>query len=209
MKMFVAELRHESLPHRGLAVGEESGADRQFGCSREPVTKGSTSFTFVTDGLASAVAQARVAAGGGKDVEVMGADLGRQLMNAGLIDELAITLVPIVLGGGATRLGEMPPGTPRFEQVEARSSPSVTHLRYHWSNRERSPHRQVGESHRSPTTDPTARRRRVWRITPWRGGTAGRRATRRPRSGRSTRRWKRRCHPCCRFRWPGRERLRS
>ena len=98
--------------------------------AHEPITKGSTSFTFVTDGLGSAVEQARAAAGGGKDVEVMGADLGRQLMKAGLIDELAITLVPIVLGGGATLFGDLPPGTPRFQQLDARSSASVTHLRY-------------------------------------------------------------------------------
>ena len=85
----------------------------------------------MTDGLGSAVEQARAAAGGGKDVEVMGADLGRQLMKAGLIDELAITLVPIVLGGGTTLFGDLPAeDLPRFQQLDARSSASVTHLRY-------------------------------------------------------------------------------
>lgn len=102
--------------------------------AREPITKGSTTFTFVTDGLESAVEQARAAAGG-KDVEVMGADLSRQLIGAGLIDELDITLVPIVLGGGATLFGGLPAAAARFEQLDVRSSATVTHLRYRVAHR--------------------------------------------------------------------------
>ena len=83
----------------------------------------------MTDGLESAVGQARAAAGD-QDIEVMGADLTRQLLSAELIDELAITLVPIVLGGGATLFGGLPPCAVRFEQIDARSSRTVTHVRY-------------------------------------------------------------------------------
>ncbi|MET0661918.1 MAG: dihydrofolate reductase family protein [Ilumatobacteraceae bacterium] len=102
--------------------------------AREPITTGSTTFTFVPDGLESAVEQARAAAAG-KDVEVMGADLSRQLMNAGLIDELDITLVPIILGGGATLFGGLPPAATSFEQLDAQSSATVTHIRYRVAHR--------------------------------------------------------------------------
>jgi len=97
--------------------------------ARASVKKGSTTFTVVTDGLESAVSEA-VAAAGTKDVEVMGADVSRQLLSAGLIDELVVTLVPIILGGGASLLGGLPPDLTGFEQIEARSSRTVTHVRY-------------------------------------------------------------------------------
>jgi dihydrofolate reductase len=97
--------------------------------TREPLVKGPTTFTFVTSGLHSAVEQARDAAGD-KDVNVMGADLTRQLMTAGLIEELQIDLVPIILGGGATLFGGLPVDAVSFEQVDARASATVTHIRY-------------------------------------------------------------------------------
>lgn len=56
-------------------------------------------FTFVTDGLESAVAQAKAAAGDGW-VEVGAADIARQCLNAGLLDEVRIDLIPVLLGGG-------------------------------------------------------------------------------------------------------------
>ena len=97
--------------------------------SREQIIKESTTFTFVTDGLGRAVERANAAAGG-KDVEVMGADLIRQLLIAGWIDELQITLVPIILGGGTPLLTGLAHGVVEFEQVASRSSATVTHLRY-------------------------------------------------------------------------------
>jgi len=131
------------MGRRTLDVGlGHWGDDGTFGVScfvvshhaREPISKGSTTFTFVTDGLGSAVEQARAAAGS-KDVEVMGADLSRQLMSAALIDELDITLVPIILGGGATLFGALPPHAARYEQIDARSSATVTHIRYRLAHR--------------------------------------------------------------------------
>jgi dihydrofolate reductase len=55
-------------------------------------------FTFVTDGVESAVAQAAAVAGSGI-VGVSGGDVVQQCLNAGLIDEIAIDLVPVLLGG--------------------------------------------------------------------------------------------------------------
>jgi len=64
-----------------------------------PPGNGKLSFTFVTDGIDSAVSQARQAAGG-KDVQVIGADTIQQCLNAGLCDELQLDIMPVLLGQG-------------------------------------------------------------------------------------------------------------
>jgi dihydrofolate reductase len=102
--------------------------------AHEPIVKGSTTFRVVTGGLELAVDQARAAAGN-KDVNVMGADLTRQLLVGGLIDELEISLVPIILGSGATLFGDLPPDVLHLEQLSARPSATVTHLRYRVQHR--------------------------------------------------------------------------
>ncbi|MFC8848403.1 MULTISPECIES: dihydrofolate reductase family protein [unclassified Micromonospora] len=74
------------------------------------VRGGGTSFTYVTDGVASAVEQARAAAGG-RDVAVAGGgSLVRQVLRAGLLDELELHVVPVVLGAGL-RLFDAGPGS--------------------------------------------------------------------------------------------------
>ncbi|MFG1798228.1 dihydrofolate reductase family protein [Nocardia sp. NPDC049149] len=96
---------------------------------RAPVTmEGGTTFTFVDDGIESALKQAREAAGG-KDVEIAGgAGAVRQYLAAGLLDELVLHLVPTVLGAGE-RLFDGVDGL-ALEPVEVIASPTVTHLRY-------------------------------------------------------------------------------
>jgi dihydrofolate reductase len=90
--------------------------------------RGGTTFTFVTDGIESALEQARAAAGD-KDVEIAGgAATVRQYLAAGLLDELVLHLVPVVLGAGE-RLLDGVPGI-AFEPTEVIASPAVTHLRY-------------------------------------------------------------------------------
>jgi dihydrofolate reductase len=99
--------------------------------ARETVAKqGGTSFIFVTDGLESALAQAREAAGD-KDVSVAGgASLVQQCIAAGLLDEMQIHLVPVFLGGGV-RLFDQLGDTRRDLEVErAIHSPAVTHVKY-------------------------------------------------------------------------------
>ena len=67
---------------------------------REPLVKGETTFRFVTDGVASAVAQAKEAAGG-KDVRLGGgARTVRTAMELGLVDSLHLAQVPVLLGDG-------------------------------------------------------------------------------------------------------------
>lgn len=85
-------------------------------------------FTFVTDGLRSALEQARAAAGD-RDVMVMGgADVIRQCVDAGLADELIIHLTPIVLGSGTPLLVDCQPR--QLVQRRVRVSPTATHLTY-------------------------------------------------------------------------------
>jgi dihydrofolate reductase len=99
--------------------------------AREPVSRdGGTTFTFVTDGIESAVEQAREAAGD-KDVSIAGgADVIRQALKAGLVDEVQLHVAPILLGGGVRLLDNLGPGDIDLEQVSAVGSPSVAHLTY-------------------------------------------------------------------------------
>ena len=98
---------------------------------REPVAKkGGTTFTFVTDGIESALEQARAAAGG-KDVALGGgANVAQQYLKAGLIDEMQIHLVPVLLGDGARLLNDLGDAEVRLECTRVIEAPGVVHLRY-------------------------------------------------------------------------------
>jgi dihydrofolate reductase len=98
---------------------------------REPVNKrGGTSFTFVTDGVESAVEQARVAAGD-KDVAIGGgANAIQEAIKAGLVDELEIHLVPVLLGDGVRLLDGLGGEGIELEAMRVIDSPAVTHLRF-------------------------------------------------------------------------------
>ncbi|GAA3122258.1 dihydrofolate reductase family protein [Planomonospora alba] len=87
-------------------------------------------YRFVTDGIDSALRQARQAAGG-KDVTVMGgADVARQFIRADLIDEIQIHLVPVLFGGGTRLFEHLGDGHIRLEPAEVVESSEATHLRY-------------------------------------------------------------------------------
>ncbi|GLS29811.1 Dihydrofolate reductase [Mesorhizobium albiziae] len=94
---------------------------------RAPLPMKSGTFTFVTDGIESALEQAHSAAAG-KNIVVMGAETARLYLTAGRVDEITLQLVPILLGNG-TRLfaGE---SMPEFAPVRAIASPVVTHLKF-------------------------------------------------------------------------------
>ena len=98
---------------------------------REPLAmEGGTTFTFVTDGIESALAQAREAAGG-KDVSLGGgADVAQQYLGAGLIDELRLNVVPVLLGEGTRLFGNLSASDLGLEQVQVVEAPGVAHLRY-------------------------------------------------------------------------------
>ncbi|MDB5178103.1 MAG: 5-amino-6-(5-phosphoribosylamino)uracil reductase [Patescibacteria group bacterium] len=96
---------------------------------REPIVmQGGTTFTFVTDGIESALKQARAAAGE-RDVSIAGgANVVNQYLAAGLIDELWLHIVPVIYGDGK-RLFEGV-GMTNLEILDVRSTPMVTHVRY-------------------------------------------------------------------------------
>jgi dihydrofolate reductase len=98
---------------------------------REPLAmQGGTTFTFVTDGIESALAQARAAAGE-RDVQLAGgASAVRQYLRAGLVDELQLHLVPILLGGGERLLDGLGGAPIRLECTSVIDAPGVTHLTY-------------------------------------------------------------------------------
>lgn len=96
---------------------------------RETVKKeGGTTFTFVTDGIESALSQAKKAAGE-KDIMVAGgAQAIQQFIKAGLLEELEIHVVPIILGGGTPLLANL--GDTQLEKIRVIDSPHVTHLKF-------------------------------------------------------------------------------
>jgi dihydrofolate reductase len=98
--------------------------------AREPQTKqGGTTFTFVTDGIESALEQAREAAGDKEVAVVGGANVIQQFLRAGLVDEFQIHVAPMLLGRGV-RLFEEAPADLNVETISVIEAPRVTHLKY-------------------------------------------------------------------------------
>jgi dihydrofolate reductase len=98
--------------------------------AREPlVMEGGTTFTFVTDGIESALDQARAAAGA-KDVALSGgAQAAREYLGAGLVDEMQLHLVPTLLGDGE-RLFDNVADLHGLTLVETVATPNVVHLKF-------------------------------------------------------------------------------
>jgi dihydrofolate reductase len=99
--------------------------------AREPwVRQGGTTFTFVTDGIESALERAKAAAGH-KDVRIAGgADTVGQFLEAELVDELQIHLAPMLLGEGVRLFDQIEPKRIELEKTRVIDSPRVTHLAY-------------------------------------------------------------------------------
>jgi dihydrofolate reductase len=96
---------------------------------REPlVMDGGTTFTFVTDGIESALDQAKAAALGGQVAIAGGASTVRQALDAEVIDELVLDVAPVLLGDGERLFDGV--SDFGFEPVEVIHSPLATHVRY-------------------------------------------------------------------------------
>jgi dihydrofolate reductase len=99
------------------------------GHPREPLEmEGGTTFTFVTDGIESALKQARAVAGGKNVAIAGGASTVQQFIRAGLLDELTLHIAPVILGQGERLLDNL--GSPTFEQVKVTASSRATHVTY-------------------------------------------------------------------------------
>ena len=98
---------------------------------QEPLVKdGGTTFTFVTDGIESALEQAKASAGD-KDVGIGGgASVIQQYLAAGLLDEFVLHIAPVLLGGGTRLFEQGTTGNIEFAPVQTFGSPYVAHLRY-------------------------------------------------------------------------------
>lgn len=91
---------------------------------------GGTTFHFVNDGIETALARARQAAGN-RDVRIAGgAAVILQYLNAGLIDEFAVTLSPVLFGTGTRLFDGIDASRIAIEPVRADPTERVTHLAY-------------------------------------------------------------------------------
>jgi dihydrofolate reductase len=89
--------------------------------------KDGSPFIFVTDGVESAIRQARQAAGD-KDVAICTANILQQCLNAGLVDEIYINLVPVLLGQGVRLFDNVAAASIVLESIQVVEAPGVTHL---------------------------------------------------------------------------------
>ena len=92
-------------------------------------------YEFVTDGIEAALERAQAAAGEGAVVVMGGADLGRQYIAAGLMDEIQIHLVPVLFGGGTRMFDDSLDGHIDLEPVEVIDTPVAIHQRFRVAGR--------------------------------------------------------------------------
>jgi dihydrofolate reductase len=99
--------------------------------AREPLPmQGGTTYTFVTDGIEAALEQARAAAGD-KNVGIWGgANIIREYLKAGLLDEMQIHLIPILLGSGVRLFEDLDPEGIELRRTSSIETPSATHFRF-------------------------------------------------------------------------------
>src|SRR6266516_3547335 len=117
----------EQVDHWG---GERNGV-RIFVPSHRPPGPAVANYplvTYVSDGIASAMAQAKAAAGD-RNVHVLGAYTARRALEAGVLDEFQIHQIPVLFGGGR-RLFEVLPSRVELEIVRVIDTPEATHIRY-------------------------------------------------------------------------------
>lgn len=86
-------------------------------------------YTFVTDGVESAIEQAKAAAGD-KYVSLMGSAVPQQCLRAGLLDEIQVDVVPMLLGGGVRLFDHLGTAPIKLETIRVVDAPGITHLRY-------------------------------------------------------------------------------
>ena len=94
------------------------------------VNQGGTSYTFITDGIESALEKARAAAGEKDIVLNGGANAAQQYLKAGLLDEINLYLVHVLLGQGIQLFENIGTELIKLEKISVTEAPGVTHLRF-------------------------------------------------------------------------------
>jgi dihydrofolate reductase len=99
--------------------------------ARDPMPmQGGTTYNFVTEGIEAGLEQAKAAAGE-KDIGIWGgANIMRGYLNAGLLDEIQIHLIPVLLGGGVRLFEGIGPQQIELEKTRVVDTPRATHLQY-------------------------------------------------------------------------------
>src|SRR5262245_57167989 len=118
----VEQVDHWGGDHHGLPIFVPSHRPPGPSVANYPLV------TYVTDGIASAMAQAKAAAGD-RDVLVHGAYTAQRALEAGVLDEVQISLIPVLFGGGL-RLFEVLPSRVELEIARVINTPEATHIRY-------------------------------------------------------------------------------
>ncbi len=137
-----AEILEEAISHSGAGVwgrrtfdiahawgGNPPGSPAfivTHNIPQEWVKEGSP-FTFVTDGVESAIRQAKKAAGD-KDVVICTPSILQQALKAGLVDEIHVDVAPMLLGGGVSLFDHLGTGPINLECIRVLKTPHVTHL---------------------------------------------------------------------------------
>jgi len=96
---------------------------------REPLVMTSGTFTFVNEGIESALQQASAVAGE-KHVRLMSGTVAQQCLNAGLVDEIHVQIAPVLLGCGRRLFDELRTAQVELERTAVIESPRVTHLHF-------------------------------------------------------------------------------
>ena len=144
----IAEVVQEGLKTTGTIImgrrAYEIGAAQQDGYADDPyqvptfvlthhvpdkIAKGAESFIFVTDGIENALEQAKAVAGDRDVVVGGGANIAQQYLNAGLLDEIQIYLVPILIGKGIRLFDHIRTEQIGLEKIRVIDTPDITHFR--------------------------------------------------------------------------------
>ncbi|GGD42825.1 deaminase [Microbacterium faecale] len=105
----------------------------QFVLTHNPPADAPTSITFLNTDIIDAVAQA-LAAADGKNLAITGANVARQCLEAGLIDEIFVHVLPVLLGDGVRLFEQRSNGRINIEQISSTPRGRTTELRYRVNN---------------------------------------------------------------------------
>ena len=125
-RTFDVSIRNNQLPYGGAVRVPQFVVTHK---ARKPMTIGGLVFTFVTEGVARAVEQAKTAAGD-KNVSLLGASIDQQCLKLGLADELDIHVLPILLSEGIRLFDHRGTEAIELEKTWVVSSPGMTSFRF-------------------------------------------------------------------------------